>query len=65
MSEVKPDEIIGFYEGENVIKPIFDKLSPEEFKERYPGKEPVLTCHLADDDDYVPDEGGEEVVDFV
>lgn len=65
MSKVKPDEIIGFYEGENVIKPIFERLSPEEFREKYPGKEPVLASHLADDDDYIPNEDGEEVADFV
>lgn len=65
MSEVKPDEIIGYYEGENVIIPIFDRLSPEEFREKYPGREPVLASHLADDDDYVPDGDGEEEDDLL
>jgi hypothetical protein len=65
MSNLGLKEIIGYYEGENLIRPIFNRLSCEEFLERFPGKEPVLASHLADDDDYIPDEEEEEVeVDF-
>jgi hypothetical protein len=61
MVEVKSDMIIGFYDGSNVIRPIFGKVDVEEFKVRYPGKDPVLESHLADDDDYVPDQDEESV----
>lgn len=44
-----PDKIIGYYEGEDVIKPIFENLTPEEFKEKYPGREPVFASHLVED----------------
>jgi hypothetical protein len=64
MCKTTPEEIIGYYEGENVIKPIFECLSQEEFREKYPGKKPVLASHLADDDDYVPDKSEEEEADF-
>jgi hypothetical protein len=61
MVEVKSDKVIGYYEGADVIRPIFGKVEVEEFKVKYPGKEPVLESHLADDDDYVPDPDEESV----
>jgi hypothetical protein len=53
------NNIIGYYETPNLIRPVFDRMSKEEFNLRYPGKEPVLESHLADDDDYVRDRDDE------
>jgi hypothetical protein len=61
MVEVKSDKVIGFYNGPDVIRPIFGKVDIEDFKVRYPGREPVLESHLADDEDYVPDPEEESV----
>jgi len=45
------DPIIGYYKGENVIKPIFEKISLEEFRKKYHRKKPVMGSHLAEDTD--------------
>ena len=65
MKQKQADRIIGYYEGNSVIKPIFGNLSPEEFSKKYPGRTAVLPEHLADDDDYIPAEDDEEEVDFI
>ena len=46
--------IIGYYESEDVIRPIFENLSIKEFRKKYPGRTGVLPEHLANDEDYVP-----------
>ena len=52
-------------ERENLIRPIFNELSTEEFNEKYPGKKPVFPWHLTNDEDYIPADGGEDIIDFV
>jgi len=57
MNKGSRDVIIGYYEAENLFRPIFDPPDFEEFKRKYQGKDPVLGSHLANDDDYISGEG--------
>lgn len=56
MNNTISDFVIGYYVEENTFQLISEEISLEEFFKIYPGKKPVLSSHLADDDDYVPDE---------
>jgi hypothetical protein len=60
MGELKTEKVVGYYLGENLIQPLFQQLSLEEFQKEFPGRMPVLGSHLADDEDYVPDGDEEE-----
>ncbi|MCD4785840.1 MAG: hypothetical protein K8T10_18640 [Candidatus Eremiobacteraeota bacterium] len=64
MDRAKAENIIGYYERDDVIRPIFERFSGEEFSKKYPGKEPIIDVNFADNWDYIFDKD-EVKVEFV
>lgn len=53
MADFTNEKVLGYYEKGNVVRPVFEALTLAEFKEKFPGKAPLLGRELAEDDDYL------------